>query len=265
MRRAVGLVRVSTHLQTEENGGTGIPFQKEKINQYSQLNDLKMVKMITDVASGGLETRDGIEILKQMIKDGLVDVVLIWNVSRAFRSMIYFTQFYELLKNHKVELVSVSEGLSSFRKEHQMIYGIMMSVASYEKSIILERLSSGRITKVKSGVRGFGSKIPFGYTRNQDGDIVVDETSSKVVQYIFKKFNSLLKRPNLTKNKRTRHLLKLLKERGFTYYGKDFTRWNIRDILKNPFYIGEMKYGQIKTKHQYKPLVSKRLFNQICM
>lgn len=262
-KRAVGIVRISTTLQTEENGGTGVQFQTEKLTQYSNLNDLKLTKTITDVASGGLSTRDGIEELKKDILDGLVDIVLIYNVSRAFRSMIHFSKFYEFLNKHNIELISVSEGIRSSSKTGSLMFGIMISIASFEKEVITERMVSGRITKVSNGVRGFGSKVPFGYFKNSDGEIVPDEKQSKVVQYIFKKMNSLMKRPNLTKSKRTRTLIKLLKDRGFTYHGKEFSRWNIRDILNNGFYFGELKYGNIVTKHNYETLVSRRMFNQV--
>jgi len=265
MKKAVSLVRISTTIQSEENGGTGVQFQTEKLLQFSNLNDFQHIKTITDVASGGLETRDGVDLLKIMIERNEVDIVMIWNVSRAFRSMIYFTKFYEYLKNHNVELISVSEGIRSSRKEGEMMFGIMCSIAGYEKDLIAERMLSGRHMKVKSGIRGFGSKLPFGYFKNTDGEIFPDENQSKVVQYIFKKMNSLIKRPNLTKSKRTRTLLKLLKDRGFTYHGKDFTRWNIRDILNNTFYIGQLKYGKMITNHNYQPLVSKRLFNLVCI
>ena len=145
------------------------------------------------------------------------------------------------------------------------MFGIMVSIASFEKSVITERMMSGRTTKVKSGVRGFGSKLPFGYCKNTDGEIVLDDDNSKVVQYIFRKMNSLLKNSKLTKSKRTRRLLKLLQDRNFTYDGKPFTRWNIRDILNNTFYFGELKYGEIKTTHNYPTIISKRLFNQVCI
>ena len=97
------------------------------------------------------------------------------------------------------------------------------------------------------------------------GEIVLDEDNSKIVKYIFSKMNSLIKNPKLTKSKRTRRLLKLLQNRNFTYNGKPFTRWNVRDILNNTFYFGELKYGEIKTNHNYQPIISKRLFNQICI
>ena len=107
MKNTFSLVRVSSQIQTEEHGGTGIQFQTEKLSQYATLHNLNLVKTITDVCSGGLETRDGIEELKIHIENGDVDIVLIWNVSRAFRSMIHFTKFYEYLKKHDVELISV--------------------------------------------------------------------------------------------------------------------------------------------------------------
>ena len=264
MKKAVSLVRISTTIQSEENGGTGVQFQTEKLLQFSNLNDFQHIKTITDVASGGLETRDGVELLKIMIERNEVDIVMIWNVSRAFRSMIYFTKFYEYLKNHNVELISVSEGIRSSRKEGEMMFGIMCSIAGYEKDLIADRMMSGRYMKVKSGIRGFGSKLPFGYNKNTDGEVELDEDNSKVVKYIFRKMNSLIKNPKLTKSKRTRRLLKLLQNRNFTYNGKPFTRWNVRDILNNTFYFGELKYGEIKTNHIYQPIISKRLFNQVC-
>ena len=263
MKNTFSLVRISTSIQSEENGGTGIPFQKEKLSQYATLNDLNLVKTITDIASGGLETRAGIEELKTHIENGDVDVVLIWNVSRAFRSMIYFTKFYEYLKNHNVELISVSEGLRSSRKEHQMVFEIMMSVAAYEKSIIKSRLSSGRKMKVRMGVRGFGGTLPLGYSKYSDGEIRPDG-NSEIVKYIFKKMNQLNKR-NLTKTKKTQTILKLLKNRNYTYKGKCFKKWNIKSILNNKFYIGEMSYGSITCNHNYDTLISKRLFNQVCV
>ena len=263
MKNTFSLVRISTSIQSEENGGTGIPFQKEKLSQYATLNDLNLVKTITDIASGGLETRAGIEELKTHIENGDVDVVLIWNVSRAFRSMIYFTKFYEYLKNHNVELISVSEGLRSSRKEHQMVFEIMMSVAAYEKSIIKSRLSSGRKMKVRMGVRGFGGTLPLGYSKYSDGEIRPDG-NSEIVKYIFKKMNQLNKR-NLTKTKKTQTILKLLKNRNYTYKGKCFKKWNIKSILNNKFYIGEMSYGSITCNHNYDTLISKRLFNQVCI
>ena len=261
MKRAFGLCRVST-INQEHN--TSIEHQREKISQYSNLNNFNLVDVITDVCSGAYETRNGIEEIKSLIDDGKVDVVLIWNTSRAFRSMIAFSKFYEYLKNNSVELISVSEGIRSSRKEGEMMFGIMCSVAGYEKDLIVERMMSGKIQRAKMGKRSFGGNLPFGYTTESGGEIVLEPTESKIVEYIFRKSNKLSKNKNLTPIKRTKRLLKLLKSRDFKYRdGKDFQPYHLRVMLNNEFYFGELNYGDVKTLHNYPTIISKRLFNQI--
>jgi site-specific DNA recombinase len=255
--RTVGLVRVSTHIQSE---GSGLQFQTEKIQQYCQLNDLNIVTIVSDVCSGSYETRDGIDEVKVMIENDEVDKVVIWNTSRCFRSMLHFSRFYDYLKKHNVELLSVSEGLSSFSKHGSMVFGIMSSISEYEREIIKERMISGKITKVKNGERKIGGRMTFGYVNN-NGDIELNE-NGVIVRFIFKKMNQLMKE-NITKTKRTQKLLKSLKRKGYKYYGKDFTHQNVKLILSNPFYYGEMKYGDIRSTHKYETLVSRRLYNNV--
>ena len=263
-KRAFGLSRISSTIQSEKNGGTGLEFQSKKIKQYADLNDFILIKTITDVGSGGLSTRKGIEELKTHILNGDVDIVLIWNTSRAFRSMIHFSKFYEFLKDHNVELISVSEGIRSSRKEGEMMFGIMCSIAGYEKELIKERMMSGKITKLNKGVRSIGGSLPYGYTSDSKGEIIIDEDEGKVVNYIFRKTNLLSKTEHLTPIKRTKRLLKLLKQRGFKYRdGNHFQAYHLRWILNNKFYIGEMKYGEIKINHNHPTIISTRLYNQI--
>ena len=100
MKRTFGLIRISSTTQSEKNGGTGLEFQRNKISQYAELNDFNLVSVVDDVCSGGLSTRSGVEKLKHHVSNGEVDVVLIWNTSRAFRSMIHFSKFYEFLNIH---------------------------------------------------------------------------------------------------------------------------------------------------------------------
>lgn len=264
MKNVIGLVRVSTDLQTEKHGGTSIEFQKNKLVQYAELNDMDLTNVIVDVASGGLESRDGIEQLKSHIENGEVDVVLVWNVSRCFRSMIYFAKFYEYLKSNDVELISVSEGIRSSRKEGEMLFGIMASISSYEKEIINERLHNGRLMKARKGIRGFGSKLPFGYKRNTSGEVEINEREAPIVRYIFKKVNQL-KSSKMSPTKRTRHLIKLLNKKGYKLNGHSVKGWNIRDMIGNSFYCGEITYSGTKTKGIHPPIISKRLFNQIQM
>ena len=65
--KTFGLARVNSHIQAK---GTGLEFQTKKMSQYAELHDLELIKVIQDVASGALETRDGIEEIKSEVKNG---------------------------------------------------------------------------------------------------------------------------------------------------------------------------------------------------
>ena len=241
IKKSVGLVRVSTVLQSD---GSGLQFQTEKILQFGLLRDIEIDKIITDVCSGSVENRGGIKEVKTLVEEGVVDKVIIWNTSRFFRSMLLFSQFYDYLKKHNVELISVSEGLSSFSKSGSMVFGIMSSISEYEREIINERMMSGKVTKVMN-----------------KGEVTTNE-NSEIVKFIFTKMNELMKK-NITKTKRTQKLLKSLKKKDYKHYGKDFNNQNVKNILKNPFYYGELKYGDIQTPHIHPTLISKRLYNKV--
>jgi site-specific DNA recombinase len=187
---------------------------------------------------------------------------LVYKCDRLFRSMLAFSKFYDLLKTYDVELVSVSEGLSSKNQTASLVFNLMMSVAQYEKSTIVNRLSSGRHYKVKQGIRGYGGVVPFGYKRTNKGDVVVDSQNSKSVQYIYKKVNQL-KDSKMSKTKKTQHILRLLKQKGYTFNGKDFDCYKLRRVLSNPFYMGVINYGSSSSMGTHQPLVSKRLYNLV--
>ncbi len=68
-----------------------------------------------------------------------------------------------------------------------MVYGLMISIASYEKEIIKERLMSGKITKAQKGIRAFSSNVLFDYEKNNNNEIVISPKESSVVKFIFKK------------------------------------------------------------------------------
>ena len=254
MKRAVAYQRISTISQMD---GTGLEFQKSKLDAYVKYSEMNLVKTIEEVGSGANGDRDGLNQIKTMVENNEVDVVLVWNVSRGFRSMVVFANFYDFLNKHDVELISVSEGISSKSKSGELLFSVLQGVAAFERNEIKIRMMSGRLQRAKAGIRAFGKKL-YGYDKDWN---VIDEEAD-VIKYIYKKTNALIKK-GYSKTKRSRHLLKLLRNKGLQFKGHDFKSHNIRDILSNEFYVGKLKYSNIETKHNYGTIVSQRLFNSV--
>ena len=97
---------------------------------------------------------------------------------------------------------------------------------------------SGKKTKYVKGERGFGGRLPFGYVKKND-DIVIDSLNGKCVDYIFKTSTDSVRR--IFQNKKNSEDVEAIEKNGFDFNGKPFKDHNIKQILKNKFYVGDME------------------------
>lgn len=104
-------------------------------------------------------------------------------------------------------------------------------------------------------------RISFGYKKYED-TLILDKHNSKIVQYIYKRYLDL-RRKGHSKTKSMRLLRKSLKNKDYTYNGREFTSYNIRYILSNSFYTGVLTNGSETTTHNYDKIISSRLFNLV--
>ena len=123
-------------------------------------------------------------------------------------------------------------------------------------------MNDGKVKKFQDNKKPYGA-LSFGYKKNRNGKIIIDDEESKVVRYIFKRWNTLMKMRHLTKTKKTQKLLHSLRTNGYLFRGKNFEWWNVKKILSNPFYCGIMNWKDKSTTHSYDTIISKRMFNQI--
>jgi hypothetical protein len=100
-------------------------------------------------------------------------------------------------------------------------------------------------------------QLSFKTKGDSRGFVIIQEIASVYVD------NFKSKMIHLTKTKRTQKLLHSLKVKGYTFRGKEFNWWNIKQILSNPFYAGVMKWRGETNNHNYDTIVSKRLYNLV--
>ena len=183
-------------------------------------------------------------------------------VDRLGRSLLQGLLFLKDCEEHNVRVVCIENGIDTDNPQSKLITNILFSIAENERDTIKSRLSDGRQKRFEENKKPYGV-LSFGYRKNNKGEIVVNKRESDIVQYIFKRWNTLRKMNHLTKTKRTQKLLHSLKVKGYKFRGKDFSWWNIKDIISNSFYVGVMKWKGSQTKHNYDTIVSKRLFNLV--
>jgi len=253
----IGLTRVSSVSQKDNSS---IPHQKKMISDYCKMYDIDLTDVITEVMSGVKSNRDGLNRLKEMVEDGKVKSVIVMKLDRLMRSFSEGVIFIKFLMDNDVKIISVMEQIDTSSVSGRFLVNILLSMSEMERDTIVMRLNNGKTKRFNDNKKVCG-RIPYGYCKD-DGIITPNPTETKVVQYIFKKYLSLKKR-GLTPIKKMVQLKKLLKQNGYSYRGKEFSSSNINYILKNSFYCGEMKYGEMVTKHIYDTIVSTRMFNLV--
>jgi DNA invertase Pin-like site-specific DNA recombinase len=258
----IGYSRISTQRQSD---GTSLDNQKQKITEYCNLHDLQLTNVFSEIDSGGNDDRKVLTEIKNMIenpflKEPPIKTIIVFKLDRLGRTMLGSLQFIDFCRKNNVNVVSIQDNIDTNEPKSELILNILLSIATEERRVIKERLSMGRDFKFKQNQIPY-PKIPFGYQRKNK--TILPDNNSEIVKYIFKKWNFLLKLKHLTKTKRTQRLLNLLKQRGYTFNGRDFKWWNIRDILNNKMYCGEISWKGMSAQSSYPTIVSKRLYNSI--
>ena len=82
MERCVIYARVSTHEQAENDS---LKHQIERCRAYATARGYEIVSTLSDVESGSNNEREQYLILKDMIKESVFDVLVVWEFSRICR------------------------------------------------------------------------------------------------------------------------------------------------------------------------------------
>ena len=212
MNKCFGICRVSTESQSNN---TSLDNQKESIIKYSEYHNLELVDVIEEVYTGTTSDRDSLNMIKDLVDRDECNTIIVYRLDRLMRSFSEGVVFIKYLLDHNVKIISTTEDINTDTISGKFFVNMILSLWELERNTIVDRLENGRLNKFKNQLRSSG-RICFGYKKNENGEVVVNDEESKIVKYIFKKYSEL-KRLNITKTKQTQRLLRLLKSRNFKY------------------------------------------------
>lgn len=227
--RTLIYIRVSTEDQIEKYG---LPAQLRACREYAGEKGYVIVLEIADEGiSGTVLERAGLDRVRQMVRDGLVDIVLMLDADRLSRELAHLLILKpEIERRARLEFVTAKfEDSPSGR----MFFGIRGVIAQYERELTRERTMRGKKERARAGLI-VGGRIAYGY-RYRDGQLIVDEPRANTVRRIFADFDA---------GQSMRAITLGLRERGEpTYAGRRWGHSSVRRILTNETYAGVAHYG----------------------
>jgi site-specific DNA recombinase len=231
--------RVSSEKQAKD--GT-IQSQIEALREYADSHNLTIVQeCIDDGFSGADLNRPGLDHLRDLAQEGLIEGALVLSPDRLSRKQAHQIILLEEFQKRSISIIFTNQQFGDTPEDRLMLQ-IQGSISEYERTKILDRTRRGLKHSVKKGMV-LGSNAPYGYrfVPKNNGTLAhweVDPQEVEIVRRIF----DLYVNQRLTGNK----IAKQLESDGFPSRSR-FNKWwtsTIYLILKNETYTG--------TAHMYK-------------
>ena len=137
----IGYARVSTGLQN-------LDLQEDRLNQYG------CEKIFSDHISGSRSKRPGLDKAIEFARSG--DTIVVWRLDRLGRNMEDLITLVNELNERGVSFHSLEENITMDKSSStgQLLFHLFAAFAEFERNLILERSSAGRIAARARGRYG---------------------------------------------------------------------------------------------------------------
>lgn len=252
--KAILFIRVSTEHQEFEEQTKEL--KKKAIQDGYSVNNILTIAEKESAIKLSEEERSGIKKMKELIEnDSSINCLYVWEVSRLARTKKVLFSVQDYLINKGIQLkvmrpeVVLLNSDGSINTGASMVFTMFAEMAEQEMILKKARFARGKARCNSLGKTNNG-RVVFGYTKDEDGYIIVHEQNAKVVRYIFNTY--------VTTNNSANSIYKELVARGWINRRNRGERTAITNILSNEAYYGGKAN---RSNHKYPPIITKELFD----
>ena len=213
--------------------------------------------------SGGSMERPAVKRLMADLKEGLVDIVVVYKVDRLTRSLADFAKIVEILDGHGASFVSVTQQFNTTSSMGRLTLNVLLSFAQFEREVTGERIRDKIAASKRKGM-WMGGTTPLGY-ETRDRQLMVDEASAETVRLIFRRYLELGCVSALASDLRAQGIVSKLKlsKRGNESGGQPLGRGALYHLLQNKIYLGMVPHKKEVHPGQHAAIVPLELWDKV--
>ncbi len=185
-QRVAAYCRVSTQLEQQESS-----FEAQK-SYYTEMilsnPNWKMAGIYADDGISGtdMRKRDEFNRLLQDCENGKIDLVLTKSISRFARNTADLLNAVRLLRTKEIAVYFEKEHINTLDDTGEMLVTILASQAQEESRNLSENTRWGIARRFENGTPMVNHNRFMGYTKNEDGELVIVPEEAEVVRLIFR-------------------------------------------------------------------------------
>lgn len=264
MKKAYIYARVSTEEQAEQ--GKSIETQERICRKWAKDNNYTIAGVFKDEGKSATNlNRPALqEMLSKCQEKGVVNAILVQDTDRLARNTIDHLNVKALLKKKDVEIISVSQPMLDDSPEGNLMDTMIASFNAFQSQITGRKTS--KVLEEKAKLGWFPGGIPpLGYKNianpnpasTLDKQIIgVDGETAPYIKKIFEMYSS--------GNYNVKNLADFLNDKGIkSPRGYQIHPSLICNTLKNEFYIGWLKWNEVRYVGKHPKLIEEDMFAHV--
>ena len=227
--------------------------------------------------SGGTLDRPALKQLLSDIKQGHVDVVVVYKIDRLTRSLTDFAKIMDVFDDPRgeegrrpgretsnpVSFVSVTQQFNTTTSMGRLTLNVLLSFAQFERELTAERIRDKIAASKKKGM-WMGGIVPLGY-KAENKKLIINKAEANTVRYLFERYLELGSVKQLSEEAKSKGLTgRTYKQKnGATRKTAPFGRGNLYHLLSNPVYTGKVRHQDTIYDGQHDAIIDQDLWDAV--
>jgi DNA invertase Pin-like site-specific DNA recombinase len=185
--RVCAYVRVSTEATAQLNSfDNQIDYYKNKL----QMNpDYEFCGVFADLGiSGDRENRPGFQEMIKQAKENEIDLIITKSISRFARKTELLLKIVRELKELGVGIIFEDQNINTLSADGELMLTVLGAFAEEERKSQSESIKLSKRNRFKTGNHAININNLLGYTKNEEGKIIIDEKKAAIVREIYGRY-----------------------------------------------------------------------------
>lgn len=227
--------RVSTEMQAVDGFSTDA--QVETLTQHCkhQGYDIYNVYIDKGLSGSNVSKRPALLTMLEDAKQQKFDKIFVWKLSRLARNTRDLLGIVEDLQKYNIDFHSLSENFQINNSTGMFMMQMLSAVSEYERNIIIDNVKLGQAQRAMEGYTNGARVLGYDKPDSPKEPVKINDYEAEIVKTIF---NLYLQGNGL------RSIANNINANGLrTKKGNTFSTDAIKRILKNPLYVGMVRFN----------------------